>query len=168
MTPSIIPAGSLCVLDTNVLLYAEQGVSPESIELLRRCAAGEISVVLPEPVWPEVTHKLVLAEAMASGKISGNNPARRLAEQPDVARQLHLYRTKVHALTEMGVRFESSSMFDLLHTAFEFQKRYGLLTNDAVILAVAQRIAANFLVTYDAALLRTREVPVVMPGPQPV
>jgi type II secretory ATPase GspE/PulE/Tfp pilus assembly ATPase PilB-like protein len=38
-----IPGGSLCVLDTNVLLYAEQGVSLQAQRLVRRiCAACRV------------------------------------------------------------------------------------------------------------------------------
>lgn len=33
-----IPSGSLCVIDANVLLYAEQGVSGQAQRLLRRCS----------------------------------------------------------------------------------------------------------------------------------
>ena len=36
-----IPAGSLCVVDTNVLLHAE-GVSDQARRLLRRCSKGEL------------------------------------------------------------------------------------------------------------------------------
>ena len=37
VNPDDILNGSLCVLDTNVLLYAEQGLSAQSQRLLRRC-----------------------------------------------------------------------------------------------------------------------------------
>ena len=59
-----IPSGSLCVIDTNVLLYAEQGVSDQAQRLLRRCSMGELIGTLPQTVWQELTHKLMLAEAM--------------------------------------------------------------------------------------------------------
>ena len=62
-----IPGGSLCVVDTNVLLYAEQGVSSQAQRLIRRCASGELKGVLPQTVWQELTHKLMLAEAMMRG-----------------------------------------------------------------------------------------------------
>lgn len=42
-----IPSGSLCVFDTNVLLYAEQGVSGQARRLIRRCAEGELIGILP-------------------------------------------------------------------------------------------------------------------------
>lgn len=45
-----IPGGSLCVIDTNVLLYAEKGVSGQAQRLLRRCSKGELIGTLPQNV----------------------------------------------------------------------------------------------------------------------
>ena len=59
-----IPGGSLCVIDTNVLLYAEQGASDQAQRLLRRCANGELIGTLPQTVWQELAHKLMPAEAI--------------------------------------------------------------------------------------------------------
>ena len=73
-----IPSGSLCVIDTNVLLYAEQEVSPQAQRLLRRIERREIIGLVPQPVWQELTHKLMLAEAMMLGQITGGNPAKSL------------------------------------------------------------------------------------------
>ena len=90
-----IAAGSLCVVDTNVLIYAEQGVSPQAQRFVRRCSSGEIKAVLPQTVWQELTHKLMLAEAMMRGLTSGDNPAARLGAKPEAIRGLTLYRAKV-------------------------------------------------------------------------
>lgn len=158
-----IPSGSLCVIDTNILLYAEQGVSDQAQRLLRRCARGELSGVLPQTVWQEVTHKLMLAEAMTKGLISGNNPAGRLGAKPDAIRSLSLYRAKVQALVDLGIGFESCNLTDLTKTAFGLQEKYGLLTNDAMVLAVAIRLKADALVSSDKAFHMVTEVAVHAP-----
>jgi predicted nucleic acid-binding protein len=158
-----IPSGSLCVIDTNVLLYAEQGVSEQSKRLLRRCARGELSVILPQTIWQELTHKLMLAEAMTKGLISGGNPAGRLAAKPDAIRGLSLYRAKVQALVDLGIGFESCTLKDLTRTAFGLQEKYGLLTNDAMGLSVAIRLKADALVSSDKAFHRVTEVAVHAP-----
>ncbi len=82
-----IPAGSLCVIDTNVLLYAEQGASLQAQRLLRRIERQDVLGVLPQPVWQELTHKLMLAEAFMLGQITGGNPARQLSSKPDVVKR---------------------------------------------------------------------------------
>ena len=159
-----IPTGSLCVIDTNVLLYAEQGVSHQAQRLLRRCSKGELTGTLPQTVWQELTHKLMLAEAMMKHGISGGNPAARLAGKPEIVRALSLYRTKMRALVNLGLRFERCEQRDLLQSAFDLQKRYGLLTNDSVVLAVAIRLEADCLVSSNKRFLPVEEIDVLAPS----
>jgi predicted nucleic acid-binding protein len=159
-----IPTGSLCVIDTNVLLYAEQNLSDQAQRLLRRCSKGELIGVLPQTVWQELTHKLMLAEAMMRGAISGGNPASRLAAKPEVVRGLSLYQAKVRSLINLGLRFEPCTRDDLLQSGFDLQNRYGLLTNDAVVLAVALRLEADCLVSSDTGFRQISEVDVFAPS----
>ena len=158
-----IPVGSLCVVDTNVLIYAEQGVSPQAQRFIRRCASGELKVVLPQTVWQELAHKLMLAEAMMRGLISGGNPAARLAAKPDAIRGLSLYRAKVKSLVDLSFGFEPCQLSDLTERAFALQEQYGLLTNDAVVLAVALRLKADALVSSDKSFRGVTELDVYYP-----
>lgn len=158
-----IPDGSLCVIDTNILLYAEQGVSGQAQRLISRCSRGEIIGILPSTVWLELTHKLMLAEAIMLGLVTGRNPAARLAQKPEAVRSLSLYREKVRALTDLGLGFESCTQKDLLETALEQQEKYGLLTNDSVVLAAALRLKADVLVSNDRQLRDVEEPAVHYP-----
>ena len=159
-----IPAGSLCVIDTNVLLYAEQGVSAQAQRLLHRCSRGELAGILPQPVWQEFTHRLMLTEAAMKHGRSPGNPAALLAKRPDIVRGLSLYQSKVQSLLGLGLRFESCTQADLLQTAFAMQKRHGLLTNDSVVLAMAIRLEADCLVSSDKSFQVVEEIAVVAPG----
>lgn len=158
-----IPSGRLCVIDTNILLYAEQGVSDQSQRFIRRCARGDLVGTLPQTVWQELTHKLMLAEAMMKGLVSGGNPAARLAAKPEAVRGLSLYRAKVQALVDLGLGFEPCTLDDLVKTAFKLQEKYALLTNDAVVLAVAIRLKADALVSSDKAFQSATEIAVHSP-----
>lgn len=126
-------------------------------------SVGEITGVLPQIVWQELTHKLMLAEAMAKGIVSGSNPAARLAAKPEAVRKLSLCGAKVLALFELGTRFEPCTLQDLTRAAFKLQEKYGLLTNDAVILAVALRLKADVLVSADRAFRTVTELAVARP-----
>jgi predicted nucleic acid-binding protein len=159
-----IPEGSLCVLDTNILLYAEQGASAQAQHLLRRVERGELLGVLPQPVWQELTHKLMLAEALALGEIKGGNPARQLSGNPGVLKRLKLYREKVQALLTLGLKYETCTQTDLLESAFRLQARYGLLTNDSVILAVALRLDADALLSADERFRAVEDITVYWPS----
>jgi len=158
-----ISAGSLCVVDTNVLLYAEQGVTPQAQRFIRRCASGELKAVLPQTVWQELAHKLMLAEAMMRGLTSGGNPAARLAAKPEAIRGLSLYKAKVKSLLDLGFSFEPCQLGDLTERAFALQEQYGLLTNDAVVLAVALRLKADALVSSDKSFRGVAEIEVHYP-----
>jgi predicted nucleic acid-binding protein len=98
-----IADGSRCVLDANVLIYAEEGHSKQATALLARCAEGAVSGILPFAALLEVCHKLMLIEARAGNRISGSNPARKLSAQPEVVKSLHAYRAKVDALLNSSI-----------------------------------------------------------------
>lgn len=159
-----IPGGSLCVVDTNVLLYAEQGVSTQAQRLLRRIERRELIGVVPQPVWQELTHKLMLAEAMMLGQITGGNPARQLAAKPDVIKRLTIYREKVAALITLGLGFEACTRTDLLDKALTLQEHYGLMTNDSIIAAVAIRLEADALVSADTRFKVVKDLNVYAPS----
>lgn len=159
-----IPSASLCVLDTNILLYAEQGLSHQAQRLLRRCSTGDLTCILPQTVWQELTHRLMLAEAMMLGRISGPQPARKLSRQPDVVKRLGLYKDKIQALVNLGLGFEPCTKDDLFEAGFRLQEKYGLLTNDSVILATSVRLRAEVLVTADAVFQKVTELSVAMPS----
>ncbi len=159
-----IQNGSLCVVDTNVLLYAEQGLSRQAQRLIRRCSAGDLIGVLPQTVWQELAHKLMLAEALMMERVSGPNAARKLSRQPDIVKGLGLYKDKILALVNMGLGFEACMKDDLLVNAFRYQEEYGLLTSDSVIVAIAVRLGADVLVTADAAFQKIVEIPIAMPS----
>ena len=159
-----IPSGCLCVIDANVLLYAEQGVSGQAQRLLRRCSMGELTGILPQPIWQEFSHRLMFAEAaMKHGRLPGN-PAAFLARRPDIVRNLSLYQSKVRNLLGLGLRFESCTQDDLLQSAFALQRRHGLLTNDSVILAMAIRLKAECLASNDKSFQVVEEIAVFAPS----
>ncbi|MBP1713028.1 MAG: PilT-like protein [Deltaproteobacteria bacterium] len=159
-----IPLASVCVLDTNILLYAEQGISHQAQRLLRRCSAGDLSCILPQTAWQELSHRLMLAEAMMLGRVSGPNAARKLARQPELIKKLGLYRDKMQSLISLGIGFEPCLREDFFETAFRFQEKYGLLTNDSVILSTAVRIGADFLISSDMVFQQVSEIAVAMPS----
>jgi len=141
-----IQNGSLCVIDTNILLYAEQGVSAQAQRLIRRCSTGELIGTLPQTVWQELAHKLMLAEAMMLGRISGPNRARQLTKKPEVIRSLSIYGEKIAALQALGLGFEACNKEDVIG-GLEIQNKYGLLIKDAILLNIALRIKADVIVS---------------------
>ena len=83
-----------------------------------------------------------------------------MSAQPEVVKSLHVYRAKVDALLEMGIRVEEHRV-DYTR-CLELQSAYGLLTIDSVILATALRVRADHLVTTDSGFEGIDELSVVM------
>jgi predicted nucleic acid-binding protein len=119
---------------------------------------------MPQPVWQELSHKLMLAEAVMPGKVSGPNLAKGLSPQPDVVKGLGLCRDKVRSLVRLGLGFEPCTREDTPDTAFGFQEKYGLLTNHSVILAAASRVKADVLATANRAFENFTELTIAMPS----
>ena len=161
MSRGQIADGSRCVIDANVLIYAEEGHSKQATALLARCATSTIAGIIPFVALLEVCHKLMLIEARAGNRITGSNPARKLSAQPEVVKTLHAYRTRLDALLDIGVRVEEHLTEDYTR-ALELQSAYGLLTIDSVILATALRVGADYLVTTDTAFRGIEELSVVV------
>jgi predicted nucleic acid-binding protein len=159
-----IPSGSHCVLDTNILIYAEQRASLQAERLMRRIEEQDVTGLLPQPVWQETIHRLMIMEAVMLGHIRGPNPARQLAEKPDVVKKLTMYRDKVRALITLGLGFEPCQENDLLDKAFEIQERHGLLTNDSLIAAITLRIKADLLVSADTRFQAIKEIQTCAPS----
>ncbi len=82
----------------------------------------------------------------------------------DVVKSLSIYQEKIAALQDLGLGFESCTRKDLLEDAIEFQKKYGLLANDSVVLATALRLGAEVLVSADTAFRQIVEPAVASPS----
>ncbi|MBN8547189.1 MAG: PIN domain-containing protein [Ignavibacteria bacterium] len=153
MNISEIPDKSRVIIDTNILLYAIENVSTECVELLRRCAVSEIYGIIPTNVLAEFMHIRMMAEAKESGINPGSNPARKLSEKPEIIRNLKRYHSEIRDLLEIGFKVEPVLLED--HTAsLQVQQKYGLLTNDSLIVSLAERLRINKIVTADKAFHR--------------
>lgn len=138
------------ILDTNILIYANQRKSAECVQLLRRCALLEVKGIVPMPMAAELVHTLMLIEARENGWIDRHNPARVLSEKPDLVRRLSRYALQVREFLGIGLRIEPAVPVDILD-ALSVQRDFGLLTNDALLLAVARRLNCTAVATADGA-----------------
>lgn len=153
MNLSEIPNKSRVIIDTNILLYAIENVSTECIELLRRCAISEIYGVIPSNVLAEFMHIRMMAEAKESGYSPGSNPARKLAEKPEIICSLKRYHSEIRDLLDIGMKVEPILPEDHI-ASLQVQQKFGLLTNDSLIVSLAERLRINKIVTADKAFHR--------------
>lgn len=144
-----IPQQQPVIIDTNIFVYAAQQGSKQCIKLLEKCATDEMYGILPTHILAELTHVLMLAEARDIGLVKGSNPAKQLSENPNKIKTLNRYEVLIRDLLSIGLKLESLQREDFL-TAMSLQRQYGLLTNDALFLAVALRLRVTAIVSADS------------------
>lgn len=64
-----LPAGAHLFLDANIFIYAFLGHSSQCRNLLGRCASEQVFGITSFEVVNEVTHRLMVAEALGTGVI---------------------------------------------------------------------------------------------------
>jgi predicted nucleic acid-binding protein len=151
MTLAQLPEGEWVVIDTNILVYANQGQSADCIEFLRHCASGAVQGIVPMPMVAELVHALMLIEARENNWIERQYPARALAARPDLIRRLVRYEVQVREFFGIGLRIEPALAADVLE-AMRIQRDAGLLTNDALLLAVALRLNCRAIASADKTI----------------
>jgi predicted nucleic acid-binding protein len=150
-----IKTGSNVIIDANIFIYALQKSSQQCERLLDRCIDEELYGIVPLHVLAEVMHRMMIAEARDNNWISGSNPTKRLSEQPDRIRALVRYENKTKDLLAMGLQMEPVIQEDFI-SAMIVQRQAGLMTNDALLVAVCQRLRINAIASADTKL---REIP---------
>jgi len=151
MTLSQIPDGEWVVIDTNILIYANQGQSADCLGFLRRCASGALQGIVPLPMVAELVHTLMLIEARENKWIGRQNPSRALAARPDLVRRVIRYEIQVREFFGMGLRIEPALSADILEVT-RIQREAGLLANDALLLAVARRLNCSAIASADKVI----------------
>jgi hypothetical protein len=90
-----LPDGARIFVDANILIYHFSGISLES----------GVHIVL------EVTHRLMILEALQKGLITGGQPARKLQEQPEIIKVLHEYNQSVQHIPRLNIRVRTIAQF---------------------------------------------------------
>ena len=133
---SEIPAGASVFLDATIFLYHFTGASPACRNLLSQCEAGQLRALTSIVAVAEVTHRLMTIEAVARGLVTPGNVVKKLRERPEIVRRLSLYQEQAEKIPRMGVEVVPLDR-RLLAIAAPLRTRYGLMTNDSILLATA-------------------------------
>ena len=142
-----LPSGADVFLDANVFIYALSGNSKECRELLRRCSTEEVLGITTLDVINEVTHRLMLAEAVAKNVILKSNVSALKGKWRDVAK-LNEYWTLTARIFGLNIVIAVSDELRL-HRAQTVRSSYGLLTNDSLILAAMSDYGIDSLAARD-------------------
>ena len=149
--PLDLPDGTACFLDANILYYAlvpTPGVSPPCLALMDRIIAGHVLASVSVPVLSDAIHKVMTAEAAELARRERSGIVGYLGEHPEVIKRLVEYPL---AMERLGIVPMTILPVDdqLLRSAAHLAVQHGLLTNDALIVALMQRHDLTNLATND-------------------
>ena len=156
-----LPAGTHLFLDANIFIYAFLGHSSQCRNVLGHCASEQVFGITILEVINEVTHRLMVAEALGTGVI-----------KRDRVRDLRGKRREIAKLTEYWA--QTSAIFGLnilvlpsdearLYRAQSVRSRYGLLTNDSLILAAMEESGVDSLATRDSDFDHISDIKIYKP-----
>jgi len=156
-----LPAGIRLFLDANIFVYAFLGHSNQCRELLGRCATEQVLGITTLDVVSEVTHRMMLAEALGSGLIKRDRVRDLRGKWREIA-QLTEYWTQTSAVFGLNVLVLMTDQARL-HRAQTIRSRHGLLTNDSLIVAAMEEFGIHSLATRDNDFDHISELTVYKP-----
>lgn len=136
------------LVDASIFVYHFTGASENCRDFLLRCEQGEFKGAISVITLAETAHRLMMLEALATGKVRRPNLARKLKSKPQLVRSLSLYEDQVEKIPLMGIEVIPLDQRLFLISA-EHRKKWGLLTNDSIISATAEATGITSLASAD-------------------
>ena len=144
-------AGESIFLDANTLVYhfiPFPVLGPLCTKLIDRITSGEISGFTSTHMLSEVAHRLMTIEASRAfgwkSKIVD-----RLKRQPTEIQKLSAFRQSIEKVPQLGIQILTIPAH-LVATAAGISVQYGLLSNDALVVAIMQSQGLTNLASHDA------------------
>ena len=152
LTLAEIRAGAGVFLDANVFVYhfaPHPVLQPSCQQLLERCATEEVMGYTSAHVASNVAHRIMTLEAVDRFGWPTAAIGRRLLRHPDDVRRLTRFRQVVDAIPGLGVQVLPITM-RLVSAAAAISVEHGLLSNDALVVAVMREHGLVNLASHDA------------------
>lgn len=149
-------------VDSSILLYHSFRKSDQCRRFLGRCERHDCFAITSVVVLLEVTHRLMAAEAVAAGLVPRRQAVRCLRDRPDVVRQLRVYGVQASEIATFGIEILSADLGVCLR-AGDYRERFGLLTNDSIIVATMRDAGVTAIATADRDFERVEGIEVYRP-----
>lgn len=166
MTFADIPAGSSLFLDANILVYhfvPHPAWGQACRELLAKVARQELVAYTSTDTVGDAVHRTMVAEAMQTLGYSPGKVTLRLKQKPADVMKLGNCQSVVADVLAFGVQVLPVNLATL-QGATQVIQRYGLLTNDALVVAVMQQHNLTQLASNDPDFDRIPGITRYAPG----
>jgi predicted nucleic acid-binding protein len=144
--------GDAVFLDANTFIYhfaPDPALGPPCSQLLLRIENQELLGFTSLHLLPEVAHKMMTTEANARLGWPLTGMANRLRRHPAEVRQLTAHRLAIDRMAHSRLQVLPFTVA-LIGAATALSQQFGLLTNDALIVAVMQANGLSALASHDS------------------
>ncbi len=114
----------------------------------------------------EITHRLMVLEALQRGLITGGQPARKLKEQPEIIKSLRAYNQSVRQIPRLRIRVRTITSA-IVRASETIRMQEGSMTNDSVTVALMRMMGLIDIATADADFDNVSHIRVYQPGDIP-
>jgi predicted nucleic acid-binding protein len=158
--------GARIFVDANILIYHFSGISSECRAFLQRCESRQVEAFTGVHILLEITHRLMVLEALQKGLITGSQPARKLKEQPEIIKGLREYNQSVQQIPRMRIRVRTITSA-IVKASEAIRVQEGLMTNDSVTVALMRKMELLNIATADADFDNVSHIRLYQPGDIP-
>jgi predicted nucleic acid-binding protein len=147
-----ITDGSLVFLDANTFIYAisrEPQHFQACRDLIARVENGALSASTSTHILSDVAHRLMTIEAVKTFGWSYAGILRQLKRHPAEIQRLALFRQAIDDIIALGVHILSAQPHNIVQAA-KISQQYGLLSNDALVVALMQQHGLTQVASNDA------------------
>jgi predicted nucleic acid-binding protein len=155
-----IPATESVFVDANVFVYnfgPDPSFGPPSRGLLERIETGDVTGYTSTHVLHDVAHRLMTLEACQAFGWPYSGIGQRLRRHPLELKKLYRFRQALDEILGVGVRVVPVSA-ELVLLAGDLSRTHGLLSGDALVLAVMQKCGVTNLASSDADFDRVSDI----------
>jgi predicted nucleic acid-binding protein len=149
-------SGDSVFLDANTLIYhfsPHPQFGPACHQLMQRIQNQDLLGFTATHILTEVAHRLMTFEAATLAGWSAGKVVRRLRQQPTTIQNLSRFRVALESIFHSRIQVLSIPA-PLILSAAVLSQQIGLLSNDALIVAVMQANGLTKLASHDADLDR--------------
>jgi predicted nucleic acid-binding protein len=159
-----IKENSFIFIDTNIFLYDFSGISEESREFLKLIKSGFFRGITSFHVLQELDHKLMLDELHKKyGPDVTKTKEKKLIKDENSIKYLSVYKKAMDVVLNMGIPTLSCSTTDFKR-ALKYQSDYGMLSTDAMNLALMKQFEIENIATNDKDFEKVSWLNVYGPG----
>ena len=157
-----VPSGERIFVAANIFIYHFTQLSAECRAFFARCEAGEVKAFTGAHVVLEVTHRLMLLEALHKGLLAGGKPATMLKKHPEIVRSLEDYNTSIQQIPRMGIKIRPLTS-PILKESEKIRAQYGLLTHDSFVVAAMRKMKLTQIATGNVDLKNIPDLTIFQP-----